>query len=124
MQKFKKGDKVVPVSKSEGVELEFSRSWIEAKEKKQGFLYINDYKKGIYIADSVESEDGDYFKEVDLIPYVEDISSKREALEEKIAEVNQELERLNGEYFYLVGLEIKELQKKQIEISKKIGGKK
>lgn len=70
--KFKIGDKVVPIKKSMVGDLIDSVVWNQAREKNQPFLYITTLNNGWYTC-SLEnvSGDGDYFKENDLMPFIE-----------------------------------------------------
>lgn len=70
--RFKRGDKVVPISKTIGVRIEDSSCWQRGKE--QGFLYIaNTYGKNNYMCnDMPQPHTGDYYRESDLISYDEE----------------------------------------------------
>ena len=76
---FKKGDKVVPVSKSIGVPLEES-DWIEAVKYKRPYLFVtNVFDSGIvWCAMCMNAICKDQFLLNDLIPYKEDDSIKVE----------------------------------------------
>ncbi len=71
--KYKKGDKVVPISKSVWDSLEESFHWKEAKKINQGYLYINGFDKQENAYECVHESNnyGDFFLESDLIPYVD-----------------------------------------------------
>ena len=83
--KFKVGDKVIPVSKSVCGGLDSSIEWKASKE--QGFMYIveDDHYKYTCSRDNNVDQEGDYFLASDLIPHTEDI--KIEALEKDIKEM-------------------------------------
>lgn len=73
---FEYNQKVVPVNKSIGVNLEKSNVWRNAKEREQPFLYFKgkDYTNRIVCHYNVDvNKEGDYFLLEDLIPYEEPV---------------------------------------------------
>lgn len=130
--KFQVGDKVVPVAKTvkgyEGLE---SSIW-SGKGEDQGFLYIvgydGDYK--CYICNNVFSEnDGDFFNECDLVPYVQEFyctceegfdgDFEEEDYEEYIEDLKEEINELNSFIKYQNQV-IEELNKSNIDKDKEI----
>lgn len=102
MTKFKKGDKVVPVSKNYYGKLRDSVVYKRARELGQEFLYVIDYKsiEGNVVVRCQSHNDGyggDYFLESDLIFYVENDASQ------KIAQLEREVEALKEVIKILVG---------------------
>lgn len=70
MGKFNIGDKVVPISKSVYGSLDQSTNWKEAQKINQPFLYLNEIC-GSTLTCGYRTSNGDYFLELDLIPYEE-----------------------------------------------------
>lgn len=78
--KFKVGDKVLPISKSIGVDLNHSYAWKDSKYNgymhivevnPELILYTNITEVTIYTCNSEIDDMGDYFLESDLIKYEE-----------------------------------------------------
>lgn len=93
--RFKKGDKVVPISKNYYGKLGDSVVYKRAKELGQGFLYVIDYKsiEGNIVVRCQSHNDGyggDYFLESDLIFYVEEDASQ------KVTQLEREVEALKN----------------------------
>lgn len=82
-RKFKDGDRVVPVSKSDGCKLEFSSIWNYAKLINQPFLYITRYdkeRKSYILTANKNISGGDFFKTKDLVKYQTDENTAFEML--------------------------------------------
>jgi len=73
MNKFKIGDKVVPIDKTRGNGLRSSAHWAMARDMNQPFLYVNSCgSEHVYACGySKSTVSGDFFNEVDLILYEE-----------------------------------------------------
>lgn len=74
--RFKVGDKVVPVSKSVCGPLSASMSWKRARDKGQPFIYVTMVGSNIVCHEKPTLNNGDYFLESDLRPYVEPLKPK------------------------------------------------
>ena len=74
--RFKVGDKVVPVSKSVCGPLSASMSWKRARDKGQPFIYVTMVGPNIVCHEKPTLNNGDYFLESDLRPYVEPLKPK------------------------------------------------
>ena len=92
-KKFNIGDKVIPLTKTTWSGLEDSQCWKRAKEKSQGFLYVNSYESdGTLTCGDNKGSSGDFFKESDLVLYTEEIAKTKNA-----EEIISKLETLVGE---------------------------
>lgn len=71
--KFKIGDKVIPLTKTVWGSLDESNCWRRANENNQGFLYVNRFESnGDILCSDNKDGGGDFFKISDLIPYTEE----------------------------------------------------
>ncbi len=80
-RKFKKGDKVVPHSKSVdwGYSFEDCAQWKDAKEKNQPFLYVSNWNEDeeAYALVSKMGYVGNFYKEFDLTLYQEPTKNEK-----------------------------------------------
>lgn len=67
--KYKIGDKVVPINKTAYCDLNDSVVWRRSEER--GFMYVVRIEREHYVCAEEEEVSGDYFNESDLIPFVE-----------------------------------------------------
>jgi hypothetical protein len=71
---YKKGDKVVPHSKSIGCSLNDSEEWERAQASGQNFLYVTSISNedDYWCAFTKNDDDSECFSQVDLTPYIEE----------------------------------------------------
>jgi hypothetical protein len=103
MYKFRKGDKVVPHSKSvvgAGFsDLHECYLWSRAREKDQNFLYVIEYDKFggktvLVLSDSEYDSYGNYYLESDVIPYLTNLTTETSSEDLEIFNLGQVVDNM------------------------------
>lgn len=103
MSKFKKGQKVVPVSKTVSGYGDLSSSGVWNDSKARGFVYVtevNEDKEQYTCSREAGHYAGDFFKESDLIPYIEEYKGMNVGDTVSLFGSPRVITEKNGEYFF------------------------